>query len=97
MDADEIRKLISWLQARVVLDTAGGEIKIAFDEPTIEDFLAMGFNEEMMALTLNSSWWHDMVIDIRETPDFVEPGEDPQLILKFARDVVHEYVGKRIL
>ena len=37
-----------------------------------------------------------MVTDIIETPDFAEPGESPQQVLQYARDVVKEYVAKRL-
>jgi hypothetical protein len=47
-------------------------------------------------LTLSSDWWTEMVTDIVQTPDYAEPGEGPQQVLEYARDVVKEYVAKRL-
>jgi hypothetical protein len=37
-----------------------------------------------------------MVTDIVETPDYAEPGESSAQVLEYARDVVKEYVAKRL-
>jgi hypothetical protein len=96
MEKEEIKRLINWLQGRVHLGESG-DVEISFDEPLYDDFLEAGFDREMINSTLGSSWWPEMAADIRETPGFVERDEEPQNILQYARDVVHEYVSKRIL
>ena len=96
MEADEIRRMYEWIQTRVTLaDTTDG-IAVTFDEPNADDFTEMGFESEAVELTLNSKWWTEMVTDIVETPDFAEPNVSPEQVLGYARDVVKEYVAKRL-
>ncbi|MCI5137127.1 MAG: DUF2065 domain-containing protein, partial [Candidatus Electrothrix sp. AR1] len=45
---------------------------------------------------LAASWWEEMVTDIIETPDFCEPDESPQQVLEYAKDVVSDYIRKRV-
>ncbi|NIO29556.1 MAG: hypothetical protein GTO29_13495 [Candidatus Latescibacteria bacterium] len=96
MDTEQIKKMNLWLQSRISMDNTADGIVIKFDEPTAADFIAQGFDEETVNLTIKSSWWSEMVTDIIETPDFVDPEESPEQILKYARDLVFEYVGKRL-
>jgi hypothetical protein len=93
MEKDEIKKMYEWIQNRV---GHGDGDTITFDEPTAEDFAAQGFGKEVVALTLGSAWWAEMATDIVETPDYAEPGESPEQVLGYARDVVVEYVRKRL-
>jgi len=95
MENDEIKKMYEWIRSRVALGD-GDTVTIIFDEPTAEDFAAQGFGEETVALTLGSGWWSEMATDIVETPDYAEPGESAEQILGYARDVVVEYVRKRL-
>lgn len=96
MDADEIRRMYEWIQARVNLaDTTDG-IAIVFDDPGRDDFERAGFQIEAVELTLGSDWWSEMATDIVETPDYADPGEGPDQVLEYARDVVKEYVAKRL-
>jgi len=95
MEKDEIKRMYEWIQSRVALDD-GDTVTITFDEPTAKDFAARGFDEEAVTLTLGSTWWAEMVSDIVETPDYAEPGESAEQILGYARDVVVEYVRKRL-
>ena len=97
MDADEIRRLILWLQNRVGFEKTGRAIVIKFDEPTQDDFQTAGFDKEIIKLTLQSGWWPEMVTDIVETSDFADPDETSEQIFEYARDVVKEYINKRIL
>ena len=93
MEKDEIKKMYEWIQSRV---GHGDGDTITFDEPTAEDFANQGFGDEAITLTLGSAWWAEMVTDIVETPDYAEPGESAEQILGYARDVVVEYVRKRL-
>jgi hypothetical protein len=97
MDSGQIRKVIAWLQEKVGIDKVSGAIKIAFAVPVEDDFIAGGFSIEMIEQTLKADWWPEMVADILETPQFAEPDDPPEKVLGYARDVVHEYIGKRIL
>ena len=96
MDEAEIRRLYQWIQSRVALADTPGEVAITFAEPTAADFAAEGFDDEAVRLTHGSSWWSEMAADIVETPEYAEPGESRQQILEYARDVVKEYVAKRL-
>lgn len=96
MEADEIKRMYEWIQGRVALADATDGIAITFDEPNADDFADKGFESEAVDLTLTSEWWAEMVTDIIETPDFAEPNESPEQVLQYARDVVKEYVAKRL-
>ena len=95
MEADEIKRMYQWIQGRVTLGD-GDPVVIVFSEPTAIDFRNEGFELEATTLTLESDWWAEMVTDIVETPEYAEPGEGPEQILAYARDVVKEYVAKRL-
>lgn len=96
MDKDEIRRLYEWIQGRVRKHSDGDDLTISFDEPTAGDLAAQGFSTEAVERTIGSSWWKEMVIDIVETPEFAEPEDSPEQILGYARDVVTEYIRKRL-
>jgi hypothetical protein len=96
MEKDEIKRLYEWLQERVRLHTEDDEPMISFTEPVVDDFTAHGFSVEAIDRTLGSPWWKEMVIDIVETPEFAEPEDSPEQILRYARDVVTEYIRKRL-
>jgi hypothetical protein len=96
MDADEIKRMYEWIQSRVILDEEADEIAVLFDEPDPDDFSDENFGPEIVDLTLESEWWEEMIIDIVETPDFAEPNESADQVLEYARDVVKEYVAKRL-
>ena len=96
MDKDEIKRMYEWIQGRVALGEATDEVKILFDEPSARDFEDQGFAAEAVSLTLESNWWAEMAADIIETPEYAEPGESPEHVLGYARDVVVEYVRKRL-
>ncbi len=96
MEADEIKRMYEWIQGRVTLADATDGIAIMFDEPGPDEFLGAGFRSEAVELTLGSDWWAEMATDIVETPEYAEPGESPDQVLQYARDVVKEYVAKRL-
>lgn len=97
IQGEVIKKFIDWLQSRVKLDNQSDKVKIEFEEPDAEAMFDAGFDQEMIDHTLKAKWWGEMVTDIIETPDFAQPNELPDQVLRYARDVVYEYVGKRIL
>jgi hypothetical protein len=96
MEDHEIKRMYGWIQSRVQLADATDGIAITFDEPGADDFEEAGFASEAVDLTLSSDWWSEMVTDIVETPEYAEPGELPQQVLEYARDVIKEYVAKRL-
>ncbi len=96
VDKDEIRRLHEWLQTRVTLQPTDDGPIITFDEPAHENFGTAGFADELVARSLGAPWWREMVTDIIETPDFAEPGDPPEQVLGYARDVVREYIWKRL-
>ena len=96
MEDHEIKRMYEWIQKRVKLADATDGIAITFDEPGPDDFEEAGFSAEAVELTLSSDWWSEMATDVVETPDYAEPGESPQQVLEYARDVVKEYVAKRL-
>jgi hypothetical protein len=96
MDKDEIKRLYEWIQNRVTLDEETDGIAIVFDEPDPDDFSDADFDPELVDLTLESDWWEEMVTDVVETPDYAEPNESADQVLEYAKDVVVEYVRKRL-
>ena len=96
MERDEIIRMYEWIQSRVNLADSTDGIAITFDAPEPDDFESAGFAPEAIELTLQSAWWPEMATDIVETPDFAEPGESPEQVLGYARDVVVEYIRKRL-
>lgn len=96
MTKEEIKRLIVYVQDRVTLSGGADEISIDFAEPSEAHLRAEGFDDEMIGLTLGRDWWSEMATDIVETPEFAEPDESPEQVLQYARDVVSEYVRKRL-
>lgn len=96
MDGDEIKRMYEWIQSRVALGDDADGVTISFDEPTAADFENQGFSADAISLALEAGWWAEMATDIVETPEFAAPGESPERILSYARDVVVEYVRKRL-
>ena len=96
MEDSEIKRMYEWIQKRVTLADETDGIAVTFDEPNTDDFAEAGFAPEAVELTLESDWWSEMATDIVETPEYAEPGESPEQVLGYARDVVKEYVAKRL-
>jgi hypothetical protein len=96
VEKTEIQRMFAWIQGRVRLVPDSDEPVISFDAPSADDFKENGFSDADITLTLESGWWRQMVIDIIETPEYAEPDESPEQVLKYARDVVVEYFRKRL-
>jgi hypothetical protein len=96
VDKADIKRMYEWIQGRVRLVSGLEEPVIAFDAPSAEDCRSHGFDDAMVAMTLQSRWWPEMVVDIIDTPEFAEPDETPEQVLQYARDVVAEYFRKRL-
>jgi len=91
---DDIVRLVNWLKERVTLVEGN---RVAFSEPTQEAMAEAGFGPEFAALTLRAPWWPEMITDIVETPDCMGQDCEASLVLQYARDVVQEYIAKRLV
>lgn len=68
---------------------------VTFQAPTEEEMISAGLSAEGVERILHVPWWDEMVADIIETPDMCDPGDSPEQVLEYARDVVSEYIRKR--
>lgn len=93
---DQLRAIVDYLQNRVRL-AAEEERNIVFNPPTIDEMIAAGLDEATAGRLLAASWWPELVDDVRETPEFAEPEAPPTVVLGYARDVIREFVGKRLV
>ena len=98
MKPDDLRAIMEFLRQRVRLEDAeaGADAAIAFDAPTVDDLTAAGLDAAGSGRILKSPWWDEMVEDIIDTPDMCEEGDTPEQVLDYARDVVSEYIRKRV-
>jgi hypothetical protein len=98
MKKEDIGKMIGFLKDRIKIEKQGGDdtFVVSFDNPTYEEVLSANINPTVIDAVLKSSWWEEMITDIIETPDFCDPEADEEEVLRYARDVVFEYIGKRI-
>jgi hypothetical protein len=96
MEPQELREIVSFLENRVTLDEAAssGKVAVRFAAPSPEEMVAAGLNAGGAAGVLAAPWWDEMVEEIVDTPGFC-PGEPPETVLRYARDVVKEYIAKR--
>ncbi|NIM52848.1 MAG: hypothetical protein GTN62_15350 [Gemmatimonadales bacterium] len=97
MTPDELRAIVDFLRQEVHLDDPGadGEVVVGFDAPTVDEMARAGLSLEGCRQILGASWWEEMVADIVETPEMCDPGDPPEQVLEYARDVVSEYIRKR--
>lgn len=98
MTPEELRGIMTYLRERVVLGPkeTGGQIVITFLAPSKEEMIEAGLNSEGVETILHAPWWEEMVTDIMETPEYCEPDESSEQILEYARDVVSDYIRKRV-
>ena len=94
MTADDVRALIAHLQDRVRLKDEGGRA-VQFELPGREALLEAGIHPDAVSQLLAAPWAPEMATDVVETPGFCEPGDPPETVLRYARDVIAEYVRKR--
>ena len=97
MTPDEFRAIMAYLRQRVHLGTnvVKSQVVVIFHTPTEEEMIDAGLNADGVRRILRVPWWEEMVVDIMETPDYCEPGDSPQQILGYAKDVVSDYIRKR--
>ncbi len=97
MTPDELRAIMVYLRDRVDQELLDGESTpvITFHAPTEEEMIEAELNAEGVRRILSVPWWDEMVSDIIETLDMCDPGDSPEQVLEYARDVVSEYIRKR--
>lgn len=86
--------MMAYLERRVCLADQGSRT-IEFEMPGEGELLEAGLNPEGVRRLLAAPWLSDMVSEVLETPEFCEPGDSPEQVLGYARDVVGEYIRKR--
>lgn len=95
MTADDLRAIMTYLRDKVQLETAD-PVQLKIQQPTENDMILAGLNADGVRKILTADWFEEMVTDIIETPDFCEPDESPEQILEYAKDVVSDYLRKRV-
>lgn len=95
MHADDVRRLMAWLQDRVTL-AEPGSCRVAFAAPSAAAMAAAGLHRSGIAKVRGAPWWDEVVADVVQTPDLCAPDDPPKLVLAFARDVIAEYIRKRV-
>lgn len=95
MTPEQLRAVIASLEARVSLEAPGPPPVIAFAAPDPADLGRLGAAADEVRRLLDAPWWPEMVADIHDTPGFCAAEETPETVLRYARDVVSEYVRKR--
>ena len=98
MTPEELRAIMAYLKDRVKLAHKDSEssVVIIFLSPIVEEMIGAGLNAEGVGRILNAPWWEEMVTDIIETPDYCEPDDSAEQVLEYARDVVSDYIRKRV-
>lgn len=98
MGPDELRALMDYLVGRVTLAGGGahGERTVAFAPPGEEGMAAAGLDPVLSRAVRRAPWWDEMASEIVETPEFCSSDEAPATVLEYARDVVREYLRKRV-
>lgn len=86
--------MIAYLERHVRL-ADGDSRSIVFEMPNEGELLEAGLDPEGVRRLLAAPWLSEMVSEILETPEFCEPEESSEQLLRYARDVVGEYVRKR--
>ena len=86
--------MIAYLEGRVRLAEAGSRT-VAFEMPGEDEMIEAGLDPEGVRRLLAAPWLSEMASEVLETPEFCEPDDSPEQVLRYARDVVGEYVRKR--
>ena len=92
MTPEELRKLMKYLEERV--QPSGGRA-VNFAVPSRGELVEAGFGEQGVRQLLEAPWFSEMVEEVEETPEFCDPEDSPETVLRYARDVVVEYLRKR--
>ena len=98
MTPEQLRAIMEHLMRQVRLKDEGGvgEVAIEFAPPSAEEAIEAGLDAEGYKQILASPWWDEMVEDVIETPDMCDPDDPAEQVLQYAKDVVSEYIRKRV-
>jgi hypothetical protein len=91
---EELRELIAHLERRVRLADETSR-RIEFEMPHEAELLRAGLDPDGVRRLLAAPWLEEMVSEVLETPEFCEREDSPDQLLRYARDVVGEYIRKR--
>ena len=87
-----LRALMRHLESQVELADDGS---IRFELPDRDALLAADLEPEAVDGLLSAPWLEEMATDVVETRDFCESDASDDEVLRYARDVVTEYIRKR--
>lgn len=97
LDRAQIMRAMDVLASRVTVErSSDGECCIRFEDLDRDGMTSLGIAPDLADRLAACSWWREMVDDVLETPEFCEPNVDPDEVLEYARDVVREYLRKRL-
>jgi hypothetical protein len=89
---DQLREIVRYLQDRV---GTHGDREVVFEPPEVPEMVAAGLDEATARRLVAAPWWPEMINDVLETPEFMDPNASLEIILGYARDVIQEYIWKR--
>jgi hypothetical protein len=97
MTPEDLRAMMAYLRERVNLASKvpGNPVAITFLAPTEAEMTGAGLDADGIRRILEVPWWDEMVTDIMETPEFCDPGDPPEQVLEYAKDVISDYIRKR--
>jgi hypothetical protein len=98
MMPDALCAIMEYLQQRVSLGLSSldGAATITFAAPLAEEMLRAGLDPGGVKVVRSAVWWDEMVADVIDTPSFCGADEPPEEVLGCARDVIAEYLRKRV-
>ena len=99
MTPEQLRAIMHYLQGAVTVDAAApdGAAVVSFPMPDVDAMVQAGLDESGSRAVLAAEWFAEMVDEVVTTPEFCDPGDPPELVLRYARDVVAEYIRKRFV
>ena len=93
MTPEKLREMMSYLEDRVRLGEDGRSV--VFNRPAAEEMISAGLDADGSRRFLASPWLDEMIEEVVETPEFCDPSDSGEQVLRYARDVVIEYIRKR--
>ena len=95
-DPDDIRRVRQLLIDRVSVESGDGKTCVVrFPVPQHDDLVGAGVPAAVADRIIGAEWFDEMVEAVIETPEFCDPGDPPEVVLRFAREAIQEYISKR--
>ena len=94
MQPEDLRRLMEYLQDLI---SVSGPLAVVFEIPDEQAMIGAGLHPDAVHQLLSAPWLEEMVTDVHETPEFCSPEDTPDEVLRYARDVVVEYLRKRFV